>query len=237
MDIALPGRVPRGSPIRNVYRCGRITRRGRAQIAPFCAVEALARLEPAVVAVGHLGPEHLVVACNRHSPSPPRPLGRPRWFAHAVQAPGVVVAVCSWGAIWGWTASPAWARVRRFRCLRTAAAGGQASARPPAGGEYGYGVVAVAGDADGLGLPVGRGAERFAVGMHRCHHGVRRFADHPCLAGAVSQMDGVCPGSSDGSGMAGSGRDSVLASPGRRVQHRLRTWPMIAVVRAVRGWR
>src|SRR5207249_11572585 len=68
---------PSSLPIRNVYRCSRVTPRGRAQIAPFCAVAALARSEPAVVAVGHFEPEHLVVACNRHSSSPPRPPGSP----------------------------------------------------------------------------------------------------------------------------------------------------------------
>jgi hypothetical protein len=53
---------------------------------------------------------------------------------------------------------------------RLPAAGGWST---PAGGEDGYDVIAVAGDADGLGLRVGRDIERLAAGMHRCHRGVR----------------------------------------------------------------
>jgi hypothetical protein len=58
---------------------------------------------------------------------------------------------------------------------RLPAAGGWST---PAGGEDGYGVVAVAGDADGLGLRVGRDIERLAAGMHRCHRGVRPLITH-----------------------------------------------------------
>jgi hypothetical protein len=57
---------------------------------------------------------------------------------------------------------------------RLPAAGGWST---PAGGEDGYGVVAVAGDAD-LGLRVGRDIERLAAGMHRCHRGVRPLITH-----------------------------------------------------------
>ena len=202
---------------------------------PFCAVAALARSEPAVVAVGRfetraprggLQPPFLVATATAWRPPVVRRrravLGNvlvvvygERYRVGRLRLPGRGFGTC--------------------RCLRSAATGSGRLLDP--GRWRGRLRCCRRCRRRRRSWPAGRPRHRAA----RCGRAPLPprcpSADRPRLADAVSQVDGVCPGSPDGSGMVGFGRDSVLASPVRRVHDRLKTWPVIAVVRAVRGWR